>query len=100
MLTPAASSTYLDRVLAYLAPQWALRRQRARAALHVEAVRADPQRVRYVDGLPWTRVDGPPNAPERISWEPLDVSVPPAAPPRWRSSGFWSRPSELRDRRG
>ena len=36
MLTPAATPTYLDRVLAYLAPQWALRRQRARAVLRFE----------------------------------------------------------------
>ena len=100
MLTPAATSTYLDRVLAYLAPQWALRRQRARAALYFEALRADPERVRMVGGLVWTRIDGPPTAPERVLWEPLDTLAPPAATPRWRPSGFWSRPVELRDRRG
>ena len=70
MLTPAATSTYLDRVLAYLAPQWALRRQRARAALRFEALRADPERVRMIDGRPWTRIDGPLTAPERVMWEP------------------------------
>src|SRR5262245_66603307 len=103
MLTPAAAPTYLDRVLAYLAPQWALRRQRARAVLHFEATRADPERVRWIDGRPWTRIDGPPTAPERMHWEPLDASappVPPAATPRWRPSSFWSRPSEPGSRRG
>jgi hypothetical protein len=100
MLTPAATSTYLDRVLAYLAPQWALRRQRARAALYFEALRADPERVRMVGGLVWTRIDGPPTAPERVMWEPLDAAAPPGAPQRWRPSAFWSRPVEHRDRRG
>jgi len=92
--------TRLDRLLAYLAPQFALRRQRARAVLHFEGTRADPERVRWIDGRPWTRIDGPPTAPERVLWEPLDTLAPPAATPRWRPSGFWSRPVELRDRRG
>src|SRR5262245_47070582 len=92
---PAATPTYLDRVLAYLAPQCALHRQRAPAVLHFEATRADPERLRWIDGMPWTRIDGPPSAPERMHWEPLDTLAPPAAPPRWRSSGFWS-PSERR----
>ena len=92
--------TRLDRLLAYVAPQFALRRQRARAVLHFEGTRADPERVRWIDGRPWTRIDGPPTAPERVLWEPLATLAPPAAPPRWRPSGFWSRPVEFRDRRG
>jgi len=87
-------------VLAYLSPQWALRRQRARAALHFEAARADPDRLRYIDGGPWTRVDGPPTAPERVHWEPLYASAPPAATSRWRPSTWWTRPSEVGNRRG
>ena len=99
MLTPASAPTYLDRALGYLAPQWALRRQRARAALHFEAARADPERLRYIDGRPWTRVDGPPTAPERRHWEPLaDAAAPPpavpAALPRWRPSTWLARPLE------
>jgi len=38
MLTPAGRSTYLDRLIGWAAPQWALRRQRARAVLHFEAI--------------------------------------------------------------
>jgi hypothetical protein len=43
-----------------------LRRLRARTAIaELEADRADPHRVRQIDGRIWRRVDSPPNAPER-----------------------------------
>jgi hypothetical protein len=67
MLTPASPpAPYLDRVLGWLAPQWQLRRLRARAALaELQADLADPSRVRRVAGERWRRIDSPPNAPER-----------------------------------
>jgi hypothetical protein len=67
MLTPSSSpAPYVDRMLGWLAPQWQLRRLRARAALaELAADLADPSRVRRLEGERWRRVDGPPNAPER-----------------------------------
>jgi len=63
--TPASAPTYLDCAIGWLAPSSALRRQRA--VLRFEATRADPDRVRYIDGRPWTRSDGPPSARMRLA---------------------------------
>jgi len=65
MLTPSPAP-YFDRMLGWLAPQWQLRRLRARAALaELAADLADPSRTRRIGGERWRRVDGTPNAPER-----------------------------------
>jgi hypothetical protein len=72
MLTPEPAPLlyldYLDRVLALVAPQWALRRARARAAhaaltAQLEADRRAPRRVRWIDGERWVSVDPPPGTP-------------------------------------
>src|SRR5262245_45543414 len=67
MLVPApAPAPYLDRLVRWLAPRWALRRAHARAALaELEADRADPSRVRRIGGERWRRVEPPPGATER-----------------------------------
>jgi hypothetical protein len=93
MLTPGAPpAPYLDRLLGWLAPTWQLKRLRARAALRLEAERADPTRTRWVDGQPWRRIDGPPSAPDRVHWEPLATpTLRPEAPARWRASTWWRR---------
>jgi hypothetical protein len=44
--------------------------------------------------MPWTRIDGPPTAPERMRWEPLDTLGP--ASRAAALAGFWSRPTEHR----
>jgi hypothetical protein len=64
MLTPASPdpAPALDRVLAWLAPAWALKRARARASL--KTLRTPP---RPVD--PW-RVNGPPPSPWRARTRP------------------------------
>jgi hypothetical protein len=67
----------LDRLLALVAPQWALRRARARAAhatltAQLEADRRIPRRVRWIDGQRWVAVAPPPQAPERASGWRLD----------------------------
>jgi len=80
MLRPEpAPLPYLDRVLARVAPAWALKRarERARHAALQAQVAADtrmPDRVRWIDGQRWVKVDSPPNAPWRSGgWrlEPL-----------------------------
>src|SRR4030095_2363066 len=58
MLTPAQAATVLDRVLAYVAPQWAWRRAPARAwLLRQGADAADLRGVRERHGERWQRVD-------------------------------------------
>jgi hypothetical protein len=86
MLTPNAPLTALDRVLAYLAPSWALRRARDRRTFYLEAQR-DLDAVRWVDGVPYTRV-----AEGEWLRVPGVVPRPPVAVgPGWRPSTFWPR---------
>jgi hypothetical protein len=71
MLVPAPpTAPYLDRLLRWVAPQWYLRRLRARTAIaELEADRGDPRRVRRIDSERWRRVDAPPGAPDRdLGW--------------------------------
>jgi hypothetical protein len=46
--------SYVDRLVAYVAPSWALRRARARQAFYLETQR-DLSQVRWVDGSPYAR---------------------------------------------
>jgi hypothetical protein len=61
MLRPGEPpALYVDRVIGWLAPQWQLRRLKARAALaELQADLADPGRVRRRNGEVWRRVDEP-----------------------------------------
>jgi hypothetical protein len=53
---PPALLPLLERVLMRLAPQWALRRARARAALaQAQRDREHPENVRYIGGERWRR---------------------------------------------
>jgi hypothetical protein len=72
MRREAPTQVGIDRVLAFVAPQWALRRARARAAharltAQLEADRRTPRRVRWIDGERWVAVEPLPGAPERAS---------------------------------
>jgi hypothetical protein len=84
MLTPDAPLTYLDRMVAYVAPTWALRRARHRRTLYLEAQRALGL-VRWEDGRPWVR-----SADGSGDWVPLSghppSSSPPVVGPGWRAS--------------
>jgi hypothetical protein len=82
---------YLDRLLAAVAPQWALRCDRARRQRALEAD-YDGQAVRWIDGEPWVRgADG-------MSWirppGSRRVTPPAALGPGWRPSTFWPRRHE------
>jgi hypothetical protein len=78
----------LDRLLAAVAPAWALRRDRARRQRALEQ-QYDDQAVRWIDGEPWVRsADG-------MSWlrvpESRPVPPPPAVGPGWRPSAYWTK---------
>jgi hypothetical protein len=83
MLTPGEPLTYLDRALAYVAPEWALRRARARRTLYLEQQR-DLGAVRWIGGEPYT-----PTGDGEWLRAPGTERLAVVAPPRWRASAFW-----------
>jgi hypothetical protein len=88
MFTPNEPLTYLDRMVAYVAPSWALRRARDRRTLYLEA-RRDLGHVRWIDGEPYTCT-----ATGEWVRVPTTERFHVAPPPMWRPSTFWQRPRE------
>jgi hypothetical protein len=80
----------VDRLLGAVAPQWALRRARARRQRALEA-QYDDEAVRWIDGEPWVRgADG-------MTWLRVPgsrpVPPPPSLGPGWRASRYWTKQS-------